>query len=236
VGWLVAGLVGCRAGWLFSLVGLLVGKGVQQAAQRERSGRQGKRRNSPITVAHPNQTLNPQPTISATTQTPPRQISTLAALAYHKSTGRKATPPNQRLGFAENFLYMLDANGVPSYRCVCVCLLWVGGGAGWGGCCTCAIGGVSVVLCLAWRQICAATGIKSAAINPNLSQRSHLIYSLPDQPPTDAFPTPTSNTPMRRPNPRLARALEIMFVLHMEHEMNCSTAAARHLASRWVLQ
>lgn len=36
-----------------------------------------------------------------------------------------------------------------------------------------------------------------------------------------------------RPNPRLARALEIMFVLHMEHEMNCSTAAARHLASRW---
>ncbi|KAI8476900.1 MAG: citrate synthase [Monoraphidium minutum] len=80
------------------------------------------------------------------------KISTLAALAYHKSTGRRATQPNQRMGFAENFLFMLDANGVPSYR----------------------------------------------------------------------------------PNPRLSRALEIMFVLHMEHEMNCSTAAARHLASSGV--
>lgn len=78
------------------------------------------------------------------------QISTLAALAYHKSTGRAAAQPNQRMGFAENFLYMLDSNGSPSYR----------------------------------------------------------------------------------PNPRLSRALEIMFILHQEHEMNCSTAACRHLASR----
>ena len=37
-----------------------------------------------------------------------------------------------------------------------------------------------------------------------------------------------------RPNPKLARALEIMFILHAEHEMNCSTAAARHLASSGV--
>lgn len=44
------------------------------------------------------------------------QISTLAALAYHKSTGREAARPNQRLGFAENFLYMLDSNGNTSYR------------------------------------------------------------------------------------------------------------------------
>lgn len=35
-----------------------------------------------------------------------------------------------------------------------------------------------------------------------------------------------------KPNPRLARVLDILFVLHAEHEMNCSTAAARHLASR----
>lgn len=47
---------------------------------------------------------------------PPPQIATLSALAYHKSTGRKATQPNQRMGFAENFLFMLDANGVPTYR------------------------------------------------------------------------------------------------------------------------
>ncbi|KAG6546395.1 hypothetical protein Mapa_012135 [Marchantia paleacea] len=37
-----------------------------------------------------------------------------------------------------------------------------------------------------------------------------------------------------RPNPRLARVMDILFVLHAEHEMNCSTAAARHLASSGV--
>jgi citrate synthase len=37
-----------------------------------------------------------------------------------------------------------------------------------------------------------------------------------------------------RPNPKLARAMDIMFILHAEHEMNCSTAAARHLASSGV--
>eukprot|EP01023_Acetabularia_acetabulum_P026710 TRINITY_DN2532_c1_g1_i2.p1 TRINITY_DN2532_c1_g1~~TRINITY_DN2532_c1_g1_i2.p1 ORF type:complete len:495 (-),score=75.93 TRINITY_DN2532_c1_g1_i2:249-1733(-) len=36
------------------------------------------------------------------------------------------------------------------------------------------------------------------------------------------------------PNPRLARAMDIMFLLHAEHEMNCSTAACRHLASSGV--
>ncbi|CAG7865923.1 unnamed protein product [Brassica rapa] len=37
-----------------------------------------------------------------------------------------------------------------------------------------------------------------------------------------------------KPNPRLARVLDIIFILHAEHEMNCSTAAARHLASSGV--
>lgn len=37
-----------------------------------------------------------------------------------------------------------------------------------------------------------------------------------------------------KPNPRLARVLDILFILHAEHEMNCSTAAARHLASRYA--
>ena len=37
-----------------------------------------------------------------------------------------------------------------------------------------------------------------------------------------------------KPNPRLARVLDILFILHAEHEMNCSTAAARHLASRYM--
>eukprot|EP00261_Vitis_vinifera_P018096 XP_010648030.1 PREDICTED: ABC transporter B family member 18 [Vitis vinifera] len=37
-----------------------------------------------------------------------------------------------------------------------------------------------------------------------------------------------------KPNPRLARVLDILFILHAEHEMNCSTAAARHLSSSGV--
>ncbi|PKA64626.1 Citrate synthase, glyoxysomal [Apostasia shenzhenica] len=37
-----------------------------------------------------------------------------------------------------------------------------------------------------------------------------------------------------KPNPKLARAIDVLFILHAEHEMNCSTAAARHLASSGV--
>ncbi|RYR45537.1 hypothetical protein Ahy_A07g031372 isoform A [Arachis hypogaea] len=37
-----------------------------------------------------------------------------------------------------------------------------------------------------------------------------------------------------RPNPKLTRALDIIFILHAEHEMNCSTSAVRHLASSGV--
>ena len=69
----------------------------------------------------------------------------MAAAAYHRATGRKAAQPNQRLGYAENFLYMLDAGAKQDYV----------------------------------------------------------------------------------PNPRLARAVEVLFILHAEHEMNCSTAAVR---------
>jgi citrate synthase len=76
----------------------------------------------------------------------------MAALAYHRATGRRAAQPNQRLGYGENFLYMLDAGAKGAYK----------------------------------------------------------------------------------PNPRLARAIEILFILHAEHEMNCSTAAVRHLASSGV--
>ena len=37
-----------------------------------------------------------------------------------------------------------------------------------------------------------------------------------------------------KPHPKLSRALEILFILHAEHEMNCSTALVRHLASSGV--
>ena len=49
--------------------------------------------------------------------TPSVQVPTLAALAYHKSTGRTPASPNQRLGYTENFLYMLDGgNSANAYR------------------------------------------------------------------------------------------------------------------------
>ena len=37
-----------------------------------------------------------------------------------------------------------------------------------------------------------------------------------------------------RPHPKLVKALEILFILHVEHELNCSTAAVRHLSSSGV--
>ena len=80
------------------------------------------------------------------------KIPTLAAYAYHRGSGRRPTAPNQTLGYAENFLYMLDSSSSVEYR----------------------------------------------------------------------------------PNPRLSRALDILFILHAEHELNCSTSACRHLASSGV--
>ncbi|MFS7944622.1 putative citrate synthase (unknown stereospecificity) [Helianthus anomalus] len=37
-----------------------------------------------------------------------------------------------------------------------------------------------------------------------------------------------------KPNPRLARLLDIVFILHEEHEMNCSTSAARHTENTFL--
>lgn len=37
-----------------------------------------------------------------------------------------------------------------------------------------------------------------------------------------------------KPNPVLAKALDVMFILHADHELNCSTAAFRHISSSQV--
>ena len=37
-----------------------------------------------------------------------------------------------------------------------------------------------------------------------------------------------------RPHPKLVQALDVMFILHADHEMNCSTAAMRHIGSSRV--
>lgn len=35
------------------------------------------------------------------------KMPAIAALAYHRASGRNVSMPNQRLSYAENFLYML---------------------------------------------------------------------------------------------------------------------------------
>lgn len=40
--------------------------------------------------------------------------------------------------------------------------------------------------------------------------------------------------PNYRPHPRLAKALDVLFILHADHELNCSTAAMRHVGSSLV--
>lgn len=40
--------------------------------------------------------------------------------------------------------------------------------------------------------------------------------------------------PAYRPHPFLVEALDKLFIIHAEHEMNCSTAAMRHIASTRV--
>jgi citrate synthase len=37
-----------------------------------------------------------------------------------------------------------------------------------------------------------------------------------------------------RPHPKLVKALDVLFLLHAEHELNCSTSAMRHLSSSGV--
>ncbi|KND00222.1 citrate (Si)-synthase [Spizellomyces punctatus DAOM BR117] len=37
-----------------------------------------------------------------------------------------------------------------------------------------------------------------------------------------------------KPNPKLAKALDVLFILHADHELNCSTAAMRHIGSSLV--
>jgi citrate synthase len=36
------------------------------------------------------------------------------------------------------------------------------------------------------------------------------------------------------PHPKLVKALDVLFILHAEHELNCSTSFIRHLASSGV--
>jgi len=57
----------------------------------------------------------------------------------------------------------------------------------------------------------------------NLSYVENFLYML------DKY-----NETEYKPHPKLVKAMDILFILHAEHELNCSTAAVRHLASSGV--
>ncbi|KXN72308.1 citrate synthase [Conidiobolus coronatus NRRL 28638] len=80
------------------------------------------------------------------------KVITMASLAYRHRIGRPYNLPLNKLGYTENFLYMMDHMAEPNYR----------------------------------------------------------------------------------PNPKLVKALDILFILHADHELNCSTAAMRHIGSSRV--
>ena len=44
------------------------------------------------------------------------KMPAIAAMAYHRASGRNFSQPNQRLSYSENFLYMLDAANKPGYK------------------------------------------------------------------------------------------------------------------------
>jgi citrate synthase len=60
--------------------------------------------------------------------------------------------------------------------------------------------------------------------NSNLSYTENFLYML------DTYHEGVNY----RPHPKLVKALDTLFLLHAEHELNCSTAAMRHLASSGV--
>ena len=54
-----------------------------------------------------------------------------------------------------------------------------------------------------------------------LSYIENFLYMM------DADPTDSDY----RPHPKIVKAIEVLFILHAEHELNCSTAAIRHMTS-----
>jgi citrate synthase len=79
------------------------------------------------------------------------------------------------------------------------------------------IGKLPTIAACAWRHRIGRPYNEPAA---NLSYTENFLYML------DRL-----SEVKYKPNPVLARALEVMFILHADHELNCSTAAMRHISS-----
>lgn len=82
------------------------------------------------------------------------------------------------------------------------------------------MGGIITIAAAAYRH---KVGAEFASPNSSLGYVENFLYMMDY----------TGDTNYR-PHPALVRALDILFILHAEHELNCSTAAMRHLASSEV--
>ncbi len=85
------------------------------------------------------------------------------------------------------------------------------------------VGTLPTIAAFAYRHRTGRPFVDPSPVTRNLSYSENFMYmldKLSDQPYT--------------PNPRLAKALDVLFILHADHELNCSTAAMRHLTSSGV--
>lgn len=64
-------------------------------------------------------------------------------------------------------------------------------------------------------------GLQISQPNEHLSYVENFLYMM-DSKPTDVN---------FKPHPAIVKAIDILFILHAEHELNCSTAAIRHMTS-----
>jgi citrate synthase len=80
------------------------------------------------------------------------------------------------------------------------------------------IGSATTVSAMCYRH---RMGLPFIQPNPDLGYTENFLYMM------DCG----HEGPSYKPNPVLVQALDILFMLHAEHELNCSTSAMRHLAS-----
>jgi len=85
------------------------------------------------------------------------------------------------------------------------------------------IGTMPTIAAFAYRQRIGRPYVDPAPAEENLSYAENFLYMLDKM-----------NQTHYKPHPRLARALDILFILHADHELNCSTTSMRLLASSGV--
>jgi len=85
------------------------------------------------------------------------------------------------------------------------------------------IGTVPTLAAFAYRNRVGRPFVDASAPEHSLSYAENFLYMLDKMPHVEY-----------KPHPVLARALDILFILHADHELNCSTAAMRHLVSSGV--